>query len=401
MTGAVLSAPVLARSGTVIARLRKPVAAVALILGILFVTSSWIHLEVPRPTGSHLVGRQEFLWTDSTRPESATPNSDDHRQTGLVVWYPAASGTGTPAPYVPDLEGIKAGLVESGELSSILVTGLRWVRTNSLQDAAVDTSATGYPLLLLSPGNATNVEFYASLAEDLASNGYVVVGLNHPFQVTAMSLSDGSTAVYDASSDAGAGSQATKIAERVADVEFVLRRLTEEVASSRFLDGKVDMSRVGVLGHSNGGLTATEACRASDIVAACMNIDGQAASGPFGTASEPSPVGDPFMYLTKEAELHPVLAATFEQSGKGTFRVVVPAATHAQFGDGALFEPGFWPFQRTADEVQIVTKGFALAFFDQYLSGSVDRQLDIVDAPTDVYLFGYPLGTDQPTASEG
>jgi dienelactone hydrolase len=369
---------------------------------LLFV-STWIHLGIPTLTGDQAVGRQEFVWTDQTRPEPRTQDPADHRQTGLVVWYPAEPGTGAPAPYVPDLAGIRAGLIESGEFSSIEVAGLDWVRSHSQANAAIAPATDGYPLLLLSPGNATNVEFYGSLAEDLASHGYVVVGLNHPFQVTAMSLSDGSVAVYDATADTGPGSATAKIAERVADVEFVLGRLTEEIASGQFLDGRVDLSRVGVLGHSNGGLTAAEVCRASARVMACMNIDGQAASGPFGTAGQPSPVGRPFMYLTKEAEIHPTLAHTFEASGTGTFRVVVPAATHDQFADGPLFQPGMWPLARSADRVQTVTRGFARVFFDKYLGGPPSGNLgtdnvplDIVDAPTDVYLYGYPLGINQP-----
>ena len=128
-----------------------------------------------------------------------------------------------------------------------------------------------------------------------------------------------------------------------------------------------------------------------------MNIDGQAASGPFGTSAEPGPVGRPFMYLTKETEIHPALAATFELSGSGTFRVVVPAATHEQFADGPLFQPGLWPLDRTADHVQTVTRGFARAFFDEFLPGHLESQtLPIVDAPTEVYLYGYPLGINQP-----
>ena len=386
---------------SVMARLSKPLGLALFGLVLLFVSSSWVHLRIPAVTGEHVVGRQEFIWTDPTRPEPKTPDPADHRQTGLVVWYPAESGTGSPASYVPDLGAIRAGLIESGELNSIQVAGLEWVRTNSREQATVAFSAARYPLLVLSPGNATNVEFYASLAEDLASNGYVVVGLNHPFQVAAMSLSDGSLAVYDATVDTGLGSVPAKIAERVADVEFVLTRLQEEVGSSRFLDGMVDVSRIGIVGHSNGGITAAEVCRASAMVAACMNIDGQAASGPFGAGTEPSPVGEPFMYLTKEVPIHPTISATFEQSGPGTFRVVVPAATHGQFADGPLLTPGLWPLDRAADRVQTVTRGFARAFFDQFLTADDPGQLAIVDAPTDVYLFGYPLASDAGSTEQG
>jgi alpha-beta hydrolase superfamily lysophospholipase len=378
-------------------RFWKPIAVTAVILGLLLASSTWLHLEIPTLTGEYSVGRQEFLWTDPMRPEAGTQDLGDHRQVGLVVWYPAESGTGSPAPYVPDLDAIESGLLASGEFNSLKVAGLRWVRSHSFADAAINPAADRYPLLVLSPGNATNVEFYGSLAEDLASNGYVVVGLNHPFQVTAMSLTDGSLAVYDVA--AGADPVADKIAERVADVEFVLNKLGRETAAGRLLDGRIDLSRVGVLGHSRGGLTAAEVCRTSTGVTACMNIDGQATSGPFGTSSEPAPVGRPFMYLTKEVEIHPALAATFEQSGVGTFRVVVPAATHEQFADGPLFQPGLWPLDRTADQVQTVTRGFARAFFDEFLAGRSSGQwqpLPIIDAPTDVYLYGYPLGINQP-----
>ena len=371
-------------------RLWKPVGLVLLLLGLLFMTSSWVHLEVPAPTGGHHVGRQQLLWTDPVRAEPRTANAEDNRQVGLIVWYPAEAGTGSPADYVPDLDRIRAGLIESGELSSIEVAGLRWVRSNSHDDASIHPGSSGYPLLILSPGNATNVEFYGSIGEDLASHGYVVVGLNHPYQVTSMALGDGSTAVYDESPDTGPGRVEAKIEERVADVEFVLDRLGQEIGKGGFLGGRVDLNRIGILGHSNGGLTAAEMCRRSAILV-CMNIDGQAASGPFGTAAEPSPVGHPFMFLTKEAEIHPLLAATFEESGPGTFRVVVPAASHEQFADGPLFRPGVWPFDRVADRVHLITRGFARAFFDRYLIEGAGGELDVVAAPTDVYLYGYPL----------
>jgi len=81
---------------------------------------------------------------------------------------------------------------------------------------------------------------------------------------------------------------------------------------------------------------------------------------------------------------------------------VVPAATHEQFADGPLIQPGLWPLDRTADRVQTVTRGFARAFFDEFLKGDAppqspdDLALAIVEAPTDVYLYGYPLGVNQP-----
>jgi hypothetical protein len=72
---------------------------------------AWVHLEIPPLSGSHALGRQEIFWTDPSRSEPHTQDPDDHRQTGLVVWYPAEAGKGIPAPNVPDLDAIGVGLV--------------------------------------------------------------------------------------------------------------------------------------------------------------------------------------------------------------------------------------------------------------------------------------------------
>ena len=64
-------------------------------------------------------------------------------------------------------------------------------------DAEVAKSQMHYPVIILSPGNGTNIEFYASLASEIASHGYIVAGLNHPYDVPAVELSNGDIAPYD------------------------------------------------------------------------------------------------------------------------------------------------------------------------------------------------------------
>lgn len=122
---------------------------------------------------------------------------------------------GLPPPISPISKIPAPAWWRAGSSAASRSRAFGWVRSNSLQGAAIDASADRYPLLILSPDNATNVELYGSLGEDLAGHGYVVVGLNHPFQVTAMSLDGGSVALYDASTDTGIDSAETKVAERV------------------------------------------------------------------------------------------------------------------------------------------------------------------------------------------
>jgi predicted dienelactone hydrolase len=161
---------------------RKFTAALLAVLALLLAAlaaSLYEQLDLPAPTGAYAVGRTAFAWVDPDRAESLTPDEADRREVPVVVWYPAQAGTGESAAYFPGLETVAPTLAASGEVSALEVWGLRHIRSVERLNAV---PAEGpFPVLLLSPGNGTNVEFYAALAGELASQGYVVVGLNHPY----------------------------------------------------------------------------------------------------------------------------------------------------------------------------------------------------------------------------
>jgi alpha-beta hydrolase superfamily lysophospholipase len=250
---------------------------------------------------------------------------------------------------------------------------------------------------VLSPGNATNVAFYATIAEELASHGYVVAGVDHPYQVAAVVLPDGTVASYDAVPDQLPVSErqaavAAKIEERVADIRFVLDQLASLARDGSLLEGRLDLDQVGIMGHSNGGLAAVEACREDVRLRACLNVDGQQAGGPFSVAPGGVAPDQPFLFLTKETALHPALAERFEAAGEGAYRVVIPEARHEQFADGPLFQPALLPIGRPAERVLVTARGFAQAFFSRYLAGASPSVFSRVPAPADVYVNVYPLG---------
>ncbi len=373
-------------------RLSRLVLFVGLIVMGPYAASTFLDLSIPAPTGEYAVGRESWIWVDQSRPESHTPDPHDVRSVPVRAWYPAQAGTGQPARYVEDLAVIEAGLNESGEVGWLETLGLRAVRTHALQGAAVAESDEGFPVLLLSPGNATNVGFYSAIAEDLASRGYVVIGIDHAFQVAAVRTEDGTVAVYDQTMDTG-GPDAVgpKIEERVADMAFVLEQLRDGTGGIEFLAPDLDLTMIGVLGHSNGGISAAEMCRTDATITACINVDGQAAGGPFGYEQDAVAPDQPFMFLTKEASIHEELHSRFESAGAGAVRAVVPGAEHGDFTDGGMLEPDINPFANTARSVLVSSRALVGAFFDQWLREPRTQPFSGLDVESDVYINVYPL----------
>jgi len=352
----------------------KTAIAVVLLILILLTLSISLQLELLSSGGSFAVGRTIFRWGDTARPEVLTEDPKDFREVMTLIWYPAELGTGTKTGYFPGLSTVSKALVQSGEVEWWEALGLRFIRSESPLNAKPVKDQTPFPVVLLSPGNGTNIEFYSSLASEIASHGYIVVGINHPYDVPAVELSTGEVAPYNKSQwlldvNAHQAYTAERIKVRQADVSFVLDQLeivNSDTGSS--FAGILDLNSVAVAGHSLGGITASNACKADPSIKACLNFDGLLKGGPFSTDESAIPPQQPFMFITKEAELHPRLIENFE-STKESYWVVIHGATHDSFTDSPLLQPTLLPIPNQADQFMNLIQKYTLAFLDQTLKG--------------------------------
>ena len=245
---------------------------IGLIVGVLiFVGFSAVmrvqSVALPAVTGTAQVGRMELALIDTARPD---PFASDARARELTVWiwYPAVGrSTGAAAPYLPSAW---APLVNNlGPLSQDLTA----VRTNSIANAPLDGRP---PVVVLMPGLGQPVASYSALAEDLASHGDAVVGIN-PTGSADVVFPDGH--LVSATALGGIAEMTVddwyRSAERVtnvwvADAEFVVTTL----AASPPMVGALDFDHVAYVGHSVGGAASFEACRQDSQCAAAVNLDG-------------------------------------------------------------------------------------------------------------------------------
>lgn len=343
--------------------MRRSRAWFALIgLAVLVGIGVWTLPRLPEPTGDAAVGRERMAWID-TRPETATTDVTDAREVVIEAWHPARVGTGSRAAYVPELERITAGLLESGELGPVAVLGLNLVAANAAKGAEVVDGVSRLPVVVFSPGNATNVEFYASLAEDLASRGFIVLGINHPYDVAAVALTDGHVAVYRQvelmTPSARTDHLAKRIDERVADVLNVVDRVRRSDGVFGRLSARIDPGRISVVGHSLGGITAARACASDSRLRSCANIDGLQGGGPFSVWPGEARPQQPFLFISKERDAERYAGPTIET-------LTISDATHRDFTDGPLIEPSLTGRDRSLAVMRTVRDSVA-GFLDRTL----------------------------------
>ncbi|MFE3518190.1 alpha/beta hydrolase family protein [Streptomyces sp. NPDC059166] len=262
-------------------------------------------LELPRPAGPYAVGSRILHLTDHGRTDPWVPEADG-RELMVSVHYPARpGGAGSPAPYM-DTEEARLMLVQRG-LDGIVPAATVGA---TVTHARTDTRpAPGrFPLVLLSPGFGTPRATLTSLAEELASRGYVVASVDHAYETTGTAFPGGrilTCAACDAveaepDDDASAAVLRSVSAGRATDLSFVLDRLTGPRPAwnhSRMIDSR----RVAVVGHSIGGNAAASTMLADPRVDAGVNMD--------GTFFDPVPAsglgGRPFLMLGTDIGHHP------------------------------------------------------------------------------------------------
>ncbi|WP_033346296.1 alpha/beta hydrolase family protein [Catenuloplanes japonicus] len=221
-------------------------------------------LELLAPSGPYPVGVRDLHLTDQDRADPWAP--ERRRELMVTLWYPAASDRGRIEPYATDEES-RLILTQIGAPGVPLDTLTR-VGAHGHTGAAAKHGS--WPVVVLSPGFSFPRGSLTGLAEDLASRGYLVVGVDHTYEAAAITFPDGRVTTCDVCAllegDTVRPAQITE--GRAADVSFVL----DELSSRR--DVRADWSRVAMAGHSIGGSSAAETMLRDRRVDAGVNIDG-------------------------------------------------------------------------------------------------------------------------------
>ncbi|MFI6732417.1 alpha/beta hydrolase family protein [Nonomuraea sp. NPDC050451] len=335
----------------------------------------------PEPSGRFPVGTLVLEWTDPGRPEPATPDPDDRRTVVVQFWYPAQGSAAGAARSVYLGRTEREARVVSGAAAdylgapAFLLDGASTARTRSVPGAAV--AGGRFPVVLFSPGLGGVRTQNTAWAEELASLGYVVVALDHPYDSAAVVLADGRTvrtrvaATGDDREDERRAAGWTAV--RADDLGFVLTQLGRldrgEIAGP--LTGRLDTARAAVTGHSIGGAAALRAARQDSRFAAVIDLDG-APHDP-----EPRPFRQPVLALTHPVDpadnptYIPRLTQVLELSTATSYRLTVPGTAHLTFTDAPLYLPPVPALAGSLGRTEglRITAATSAAFLDATLGG--------------------------------
>jgi predicted dienelactone hydrolase len=282
LTGAGLLTPVLlARASG-----RRPLLTRTLsVTALLAIASSsllaWaLPVEVlPAPSGPYAVGTTTVVIEDTERRERFGPQPGGPREIVLQVWYPAdPSAAQRPAPLVAQAARFaELGAAELG-LPRFALGHLSAISGHATAEApALDAQL---PVALISHGWTGFRTIHSDLAEQLASEGWVVAAADHRYGALVTTFPDGRADLYDPAmlpeygtvpdTEYAARSRAL-IATFTADLELVVRTLGTEPPP--LLGGRLDLERLAFVGHSTGGGAAVTACAREPRCAAVVGFD--------------------------------------------------------------------------------------------------------------------------------
>jgi predicted dienelactone hydrolase len=352
-------------------------------------------LALPAPTGPHPIGTAIFYLRDMSRKDPLAASSGRFRELAVQIWYPANRREGaSAAPYIPDPALLTAMKKEQYlNLEPEVLDSWACLRTHSTPGAPILTSPRRLPLLLFSHGFSVSRSNYTSIVQDLASHGYILAAIDHPY-VGLTVLPEGR--VLSFTPEAGGpnpGAAARRVEAMAQDASFVLNALLDGKSEAGQFARRIDPNRVGMLGHSIGGAAALESCRTSTRFKACADLDGDA----WGKV-ETEGVGQPFLVLLNEpAEAHRPPAAMREQRDKGwadliakkktaAFIVKIGSTNHFSFSDVPFIVPEALmekngAFIKPQRGFEIITRVLR-AFFSRYVC---DREVEPLEVVTKDY----------------
>ena len=362
-------------------------------------------VTLPAPTGHFAVGRTTYAWVNNAETDELAPAPDAKREVVVWMWYPSAAGASVaPAEYLPAPWRTAIEQHSGALMSQLLTRDLALVRTHSTVDPDVSPEQRSYPVVIMRAGGGALTTDFTTLAEDLASHGYFVVGFDAPYRTFVVVLADGRVVSRPPANDPEnlSAEDANRLINKLlpmwtTDTKFVVRQLEQLNAAdpSDKFTGRLDMQRLGMFGHSFGGAQALQFCHDDSRCKAGIDMDG----APYGSVVQEG-LKQPFLFLLSDHSREladpaskQILAnfhSLYSHLPSGQFSVTIRGANHFSFSDQMLVKSHYvigllhllGVSGLESRRGLAITTEYVHTFFDVYLK---DAPADLLNKPSQFY----------------
>jgi len=239
--------------------------------------------ELPTPNGTYLIGTQSFVIEDESRLELYGDDSTEFRRIKIQIWYPAESVEGyEQAPWLEDGVVVSRALSKDFGFPLFFLDHTANIMSNSYLGAPISNSSSSYPVIIISHGWRGFRNLHTDYAEELASLGFIVIGIDHTYGSVATVFSEDDVAYKnrDALPPRETTSNFLDFANQLvytyaSDITLTINYLEymdDNINPSRF-SGKFDLEKIGLLGHSTGGGAGVAIAINDDRIDAVIGLD--------------------------------------------------------------------------------------------------------------------------------
>jgi dienelactone hydrolase len=238
--------------------------------------------ELPPLSGPDAIGTSTVQLVDRSRDELYGGRRRQPREFVAQVWYPAnPAEVQPPVPWSQDWEVVAPAIAREMGLPSWFWDHTQY--TPSHAGESVPVAAGTYPVLIYSHGWGGMRTNTLNQIEQLVSNGYIVIAPDHTYAAVATVFEDGE--VYykepEAMPDPAVVTESEVVEAKTnllatisGDLVHVLTELEQgEAGAFGEVADAIDLNRIGLYGHSEGGAAAIKVCLENEQCGAVLAMD--------------------------------------------------------------------------------------------------------------------------------
>jgi len=334
-----------------------------IVLVSFFVISSALLVVFPtpvldEPTGHYIVGTTRLSVMDDSRILY-----DEIRELPVQIWYPSDSTEDkSPARWMIDGKETTRAFASQFHMLPFMMDQLNHVKTHSYEDIVMTEGE--FPVVVLSHGWSSFRNLHLNFAELLASNGYVVIALDHTYGAAMTRLQDGRVITIDNSilDNDDILKYADELIEAYRDdIACVINEIPNLNQTHPVLKNHLQEDKLALLGHSTG---------AGACVLYALDNDVDAIIG-LDAWVEPIEIDKslkvPNLFFRSEA--------WSESSNNQNLSIVTESiyeiknGNHQDFTLVYMFSPVLELIGYTSNDSKKMQEEYVLEFFDHFLKG--------------------------------